>query len=104
MTGKTIRFRDLPPDERKELIAALESDVATLRYVAGDRIEDLCESVQDAVNEVIAKCRECGMRYEQDFDDLRIQAYAFPRPVGKGISWGLNSLVTGINTKRGIVE
>ena len=23
-------------------------------------------------------------------------------PVGKGISWGLNSLVTGFNTKRGI--
>lgn len=74
------------------------------RLAAGDRLEDLCESVQDAVNEVIAKCRECGMRYERDFDDLRIQAYAFPRPVGKGISWGLNSLVTGVNTKRGIVS
>jgi hypothetical protein len=86
---------------REGLISREERD---RQLAIGDRIEDLCESVQDAVREVIAKCRECGMRYEQDFEDLRIQAYAFPRPVGKGISWGLNSLVTGINTKRGIVE
>ena len=60
MTAKTINFRDLPPDERKELIAALESEVATLRRVAGHRIEDLCESTQDAVREVIRVCREHG--------------------------------------------
>jgi hypothetical protein len=73
-----------------------------MRYVAGDRIEDLCESAQDAVNEVIRVCREHG-RCERIFDDLRIEAYAYPHASGK-VAWGINSLITGINTKRGIVE
>jgi hypothetical protein len=69
---------------------------------AGDRIEDLCESVQDAVKEVIRVCREHG-RCERIFNDLRIEAYAYPHPSGN-VAWGINSLITGVNTKRGIVR
>jgi hypothetical protein len=69
---------------------------------AGDRIEDLCESAQDAVNEVIRVAREHG-RCRMVFGDLNIEAYAHPHPAG-GISWGVDSLITHVNTKRGIVE
>jgi hypothetical protein len=69
---------------------------------AGDRIEDLCESAQDAVREVIRVAREHG-RCRRVFGDLNIEIYAHPYPAG-GISWGIDSLVTHQNTKRGIVE
>jgi hypothetical protein len=69
--------------------------------VAGDRLEDLCESVQDAVNEVIRVAREHG-RCRRVFGDLNIEAYAHKYPAG-GISWGVDSLITHVNTKRGIV-
>ena len=101
MTAKTINFRDLPPDERKELIAALESDVAALRYVAGDRIEDLSESVQDAVNEVIRVAREHG-DCQQTFPDLSIMVMA--TQIEASIEWAISSLATWEVTKRGIVS
>ena len=69
---------------------------------AGDRIEDLCQSVQDAVNEMIRDCRDHG-RTSKDFNDLNIEVYAYPHSDGK-VAWGINSLITGMNTKRGIVE
>jgi len=72
------------------------------KAAAGDKIEDLCEAVQDAVNEVIRVCRDHG-RCERTFEDLSIEAYAYPHSSGK-IAWGLNSLKTGLNTRRGIVE
>ena len=74
----------------------------TMQLAAGDRIEDLCQSVQDAVNEVIRVAREHG-QCRRVFADLNIEAYAYPHPSGK-VAWGLNSLITGMNTKRGIVE
>ena len=69
---------------------------------AGDRIEDLPESVQDAVREVIRVARQHG-RCARNFPDLDVEAYAHRHPSGC-MAWSLNSLVTGINTKRGIVE
>lgn len=98
MTAKTINFRDLPPDERKELIAALESDV---KQIAGDDLSSLCETVQNAVREVIEESRQRGKRCAKEFEDLRIDIYAYPLD-GK-IAWGVNGC-TGVNTKRGIVE
>ena len=68
--------------------------------IAGDELSSLCESVQDAVNEVIRVCREHG-RCERNFPDLRIEVYAYPHASGKGVAWGINSLVTGVNTRRG---
>lgn len=101
MTAKTINFRDLPPDERKELLSALESDV---KQVAGDDLSTLCETVQDAVREVIRVARDRDERYEETFDELRIEVYAYPHAFSKSLAWGINSLITGVNTKRGIVE
>jgi len=84
---------------REGLISREERD---RQLAIGDRIEDLSESVQDAVNEVIRVAREHG-RCRRVFGDLNIEIYAHPYPAG-GISWGIDSLVTHQNTKRGIVE
>jgi hypothetical protein len=84
---------------RQGLISREERDA---RLAAGDRLEDLCESVQDAVNEVIRVARGHG-RCRRVFGDLNIEAYAHHHPAG-GISWGVDSLITHVNTKRGIVE
>jgi hypothetical protein len=89
--------------ERGRPLTATEKLANLQKFLAGDRIEDLCESAQDAVREVIRVCREHG-RCERIFDDLRIEAYAYPHASGNGVAWGINSLVTGLNTKRGIVE
>jgi len=67
----------------------------------GDRLEDLCESVQDAVNEVIKECRQRGKRCAREHEELRIETYAYSLD-GK-IAWGIDGC-TGVNTKRGIVE
>jgi hypothetical protein len=83
---------------REGLISREERD---RQLAIGDRIEDLCESVQDAVNEVIRVAREHG-RCRRVFGDLNIEIYAHPHPAG-GISWGVDSLITHMNTKRGIV-
>lgn len=69
-----------------------------------DRLSDLCETVQDAVREVIEESRQRGKRCAKEFEDLRIDAYAYPHQSGDGICWGVESRVTGVNTKRGIVE
>ena len=69
---------------------------------AGDRIEDLCQSVQDAVNEVISLARKNSPQ-RKVFEDLNIEIYAHPYALG-GISWGVDSLVSNMNIKRGIVK
>jgi hypothetical protein len=71
---------------------------------AGDRLEDLSTDTREAVKEVIRVCRDRDERYEQTFDELRLQIYAYPHASGNGVAWGINSLATGLNTKRGIVE
>ena len=71
--------------------------------IAGDRLEDLCESVQDAVNEVIEECRQRGKRCAREHEDLRISIYAYPHQSGDGICWGIDGC-TGVNTKRGVVS
>ena len=97
------RFEMMDAEKFNRLHAEQNAGEATpLRYVAGDRLEDLCESVQDAVREVIRVAREHG-RCERNFPDLRIEAYAYPHASGNGVAWGTNSLTTGINTARGIV-
>jgi hypothetical protein len=70
---------------------------------AGDRIEDLSTDAREAVKEIIRLCRDHDERRERTFDDLKIEVYAYPHGSGK-VAWGINYLVTGLNTKRGIVE
>jgi hypothetical protein len=86
---------------RQGLISREERDA---RLAAGDRLEDLCESVQDAVNEVIEECRQRGKRCAREHEELRISVYAYPYQSGDGICWGVDSDITHQNTKRGIVQ
>lgn len=87
---------------RTGIISRKEYESMHAERNAGDRIEDLCEVVQDAVKEVIRVCREHG-QCRRVFGDLNIEVYAYPHPAG-GISWGIDSLITHQNTKRGIVS
>lgn len=63
----------------------------------------LTDDQKAAVDEMVRVCWNSGQRAERIFPDLEAEVYAYELR-GCRIAWGMNSLETGVNFKRGITK
>lgn len=68
------------------------------------KLEELDDETRKAVEEMIRVCKLNGQHAARNFPDLGMEIYAYPHSDKEHISWGCNSLSTGENIERGLID